>query len=108
MLSSSQQGETCILRQKIVVDRCITCSLGDSHSHIRKVCGEDVVKKCSQIWGLNKEGELNGTWRDMRVKGLWYMMGMWLHTSSIHDIGSKISDRKFGTLSIPLEACCAA
>ncbi|KAF9459685.1 hypothetical protein BDZ94DRAFT_1380914 [Collybia nuda] len=49
--------------------------LGDNHSHIRNVCGEEVVKRCSKIWGLNKEGELNGAWRDMGVKGLWYMMG---------------------------------
>lgn len=52
-------------------------SLGDSRSHIREVCGEDVVKRCSPIWGLNEEGEINGAWRSLGVKGLWYMIGMW-------------------------------
>lgn len=34
-----------------------------------------MANRCSAIWGLNKEGELNGTWRDLGVPGLWYMMG---------------------------------
>ena len=44
--------------------------------HIRNLCGDEVANRCSPIWGLNKEGELNGTWRDLGVSGLWYMMGM--------------------------------
>lgn len=49
--------------------------LGDAQAHIRRVCGDALVKECKPIWGLNKEGELNGVWRDLGVKGLWYMMG---------------------------------
>lgn len=44
--------------------------------HIRNLCSDEVANRCSPIWGLNKEGELNGTWRDLGVTGLWYMMGM--------------------------------
>jgi hypothetical protein len=54
----------------------IAYRLGDASSHIRRVCGEAVLEKCNPIWGLDKEGELNGAWRDMGIKGLWYMMGM--------------------------------
>ncbi|KAF8345497.1 hypothetical protein F5887DRAFT_1158732 [Amanita rubescens] len=43
--------------------------------HIQKLCGDEVANKCSPIWGFNEEGELNGTWRDLGVPGLWYMMG---------------------------------
>ncbi|TFK44042.1 hypothetical protein BDQ12DRAFT_730165 [Crucibulum laeve] len=49
--------------------------LGDPREHIRRLCGDDVASRCGPIWGLNKEGELNGVWRDLGVKGLWYMMG---------------------------------
>jgi hypothetical protein len=24
---------------------------------------------------MDDEGEINGTWRDMGIKGMWYMMG---------------------------------
>ena len=34
------------------------------------------MDKCKPIWGLNKEGEINGAWRDTGVKGLWYMAGV--------------------------------
>ncbi|KAG6872067.1 hypothetical protein C0995_013411 [Termitomyces sp. Mi166 len=49
--------------------------LGDSRAHIRKVVGEEVLKGVNPIWGFNPEGELNGVWRDMGVKGLWSMLG---------------------------------
>ncbi|KAF8345500.1 hypothetical protein F5887DRAFT_1190190 [Amanita rubescens] len=49
--------------------------LSDTKEHIRKICGDEVANRCPPIWGLDKEGELNGTWRDLGVQGLWYMMG---------------------------------
>ncbi|KAH9484720.1 Indole-3-pyruvate monooxygenase YUCCA1 [Psilocybe cubensis] len=49
--------------------------LGDCKEHVARVCGEEVAKKCKPIWGLDKEGELNGTWKGLGVPGLWYMMG---------------------------------
>ena len=60
------------------------CRLGDPGSHIGRICGEAVLQRCKPIWGLDKEGEINGTWRDMGVKGLWYMMGMcWVNMFSL-------------------------
>lgn len=50
-------------------------SLGDARESVRKVCGDEIGDKCKRIWGLNKEGELNGAWRDLGVPRLWYMMG---------------------------------
>ncbi|PFH45534.1 hypothetical protein AMATHDRAFT_71621 [Amanita thiersii Skay4041] len=49
--------------------------LGDIREQIRQVCGDEVTNACTRIWGLNKEGELNGAWRDLGVPGLWYMLG---------------------------------
>ncbi|THU96531.1 FAD/NAD(P)-binding domain-containing protein [Dendrothele bispora CBS 962.96] len=49
--------------------------LGDNRHIIRKICGEDVGNRCTPIWGLDSDGEIQGTWRDLGVKGLWYIMG---------------------------------
>ncbi|TCD62522.1 hypothetical protein EIP91_006771 [Steccherinum ochraceum] len=48
---------------------------GDVRDPIRKICGEEVGAKLPPIWGLNEEGELRGTWRELGTPGLWYMMG---------------------------------
>ncbi|KAJ7662439.1 hypothetical protein B0H17DRAFT_1093497 [Mycena rosella] len=34
----------------------------------------DARNTCKQIWGLDEEGEIHGSWRDIGVPGLWYMM----------------------------------
>ena len=58
---------------------------GDVRDPIRKICGDEVGDKCPPIWGLNDEGELRGTWRELGTPGLWYMMGMRLFVfSSVH------------------------
>ena len=49
--------------------------LGDCRAHIQRICGDALLEKCKPIWGLDKEGEINGTWRDTGVRGLWYMIG---------------------------------
>ncbi|KAG5720265.1 Flavin-containing monooxygenase YUCCA3 [Termitomyces sp. T112] len=49
--------------------------LSDSRAHIRKIVSEEVFKSLKPIWGLDPEGELNGIWRDLGVKGLWSMLG---------------------------------
>jgi len=49
--------------------------LGDAREHIRRLCGAEMYNQCKPIWGLNKEGEINGVWRDIGVPGLWYVMG---------------------------------
>lgn len=58
------------------------CSFGEIRDLIKKICGDEVRAKCPPIWGLNEEGELNGTWREIGTPGLWYMMGMLSHSSS--------------------------
>ncbi|KAE9407932.1 hypothetical protein BT96DRAFT_54915 [Gymnopus androsaceus JB14] len=47
----------------------------DARLLIRKICGDDVANKCSPVWGLNEEGEIHGSWKDMKIPGLWYAMG---------------------------------
>lgn len=85
--------------------------LGDARSNLRKICGEIVAQKCKPIWGLDKEGEVSGVWRDLGVKGLWYMVGT-LHrsTSSLvyRDRTHRlvVLSRKSCVMSIPLETCC--
>ncbi|KAG7099769.1 hypothetical protein E1B28_001581 [Marasmius oreades] len=48
---------------------------GDVRTYIRKICGEEVGNRCKPIWGLDGEGELHGTFKDLGVPGLWYIMG---------------------------------
>ncbi|KAJ3967698.1 hypothetical protein EV361DRAFT_929427 [Lentinula raphanica] len=48
---------------------------GDARQIIRKICGDDVANKCNPAWGLNEEGEIVGSWKDMGIPGLWYAMG---------------------------------
>ncbi|KAJ3868061.1 hypothetical protein EV359DRAFT_33047 [Lentinula novae-zelandiae] len=48
---------------------------GNARSVIRKICGDEIGDKCKDAWGLNAEGEMRGSWRDMGVPGLWYAMG---------------------------------
>jgi len=42
---------------------------------IRAICGDNVANTCKPIWGLDKEGELRGVWRDLGLPGLWFMTG---------------------------------
>ncbi|KAJ7930009.1 hypothetical protein B0H13DRAFT_2228389 [Mycena leptocephala] len=49
--------------------------VGDVRDNIRKVCGDALTTKCSPIWGLDSDGELNGCYRFLGIPGLWYMMG---------------------------------
>ena len=64
----SQMGVRCSYR--LLVFR-----IGDAREHIRKVCGDAVFERTTPLWGLDPEGELNGVWRDLGVKGLWSMLG---------------------------------
>lgn len=60
---------------KLEADVVIFNGLGDTHVHIRRICGDAVAHKCKPIWGLDTDGEIYGAWRDMGVKGLWYLTG---------------------------------
>jgi len=66
---SSQPGSLYLCRLRIF-------RIGDSRDHIRKVCGDVVFERCGPLWGFDPEGELNGVWRDLGLKGLWSMLGM--------------------------------
>ncbi|CAL1697215.1 unnamed protein product [Somion occarium] len=48
---------------------------GDFRDPIRKLVPGDVGRKLPVIWGLNDEGEIRATWRELGTPGLWYMMG---------------------------------
>lgn len=50
-------------------------SYGDARTIIRQICGDKIADQCKDVWGLDAEGEMNGSWRDMGVPGLWYAMG---------------------------------
>ncbi|THU80084.1 FAD/NAD(P)-binding domain-containing protein [Dendrothele bispora CBS 962.96] len=47
----------------------------DTRGGVQKVIGEELGKKLKRIWGLDKEGEIHGAWRDLGVEGLWFMIG---------------------------------
>ncbi|KAF5392901.1 hypothetical protein D9757_000853 [Collybiopsis confluens] len=74
---------------------------GDARGIIRKICGEEVASKCSQVWGMNAEGELQGTFKDMRVPGLWYCLGNLsldrFHSKHLALQIKAIEEKKFGT-----------
>lgn len=50
-------------------------SLGDARDTVREICGDDVASRCTPIWGLDEEGELNGCWKEFGVPRLWYISG---------------------------------
>ncbi|KAG6810447.1 hypothetical protein H0H92_011820 [Tricholoma furcatifolium] len=74
--------------------------LGDSRAHIKKVCGEEVFNQLTPLWGLDAEGELNGVWRDIGIKGLWSMLGNFalcrFHSKHIALQIKAIEEGKFG------------
>lgn len=47
----------------------------DARDPIRKIVSQEVGAQLPPIWGLDAEGELRGTWRELGTPGLWYMMG---------------------------------
>lgn len=46
----------------------------DVKEPLLSILGPDVGSRVKRVWGLDKEGELNGVWRDMGVDGLWVMV----------------------------------
>ncbi|KAJ3557181.1 hypothetical protein NM688_g1608 [Phlebia brevispora] len=41
----------------------------------KKIFGADVIDKTSEVWGLDEEGELRGSYRPSGHPGLWYATG---------------------------------
>jgi len=50
---------------------------GDTRDGVAKIIGGELGKKLKPIWGLDSDGEINGSWRDLGVPGLWFMIGEW-------------------------------
>ncbi|KAI5476110.1 flavin-containing monooxygenase [Pseudohyphozyma bogoriensis] len=46
---------------------------------VRRTLGDDIADRTGDIWGIDEEGELKGTWRNSGVKGLWIMVGTLMH-----------------------------
>lgn len=53
-----------------------TRRLSNVKETLREIFGEDVANSAPQIWGLNKEGEKMGVFKEIGYKGLYVMMGM--------------------------------
>ncbi|KAF7798202.1 hypothetical protein EIP86_009419 [Pleurotus ostreatoroseus] len=47
----------------------------DYRDGIRAIIDEDPAHPLTPIWGLNEEGELRTTWREVGLPNVWYMMG---------------------------------
>lgn len=61
--------------------------LGNSRDTVREICGDTLASRCTPIWGLDEEGELNGCWKEFGVPRLWYISGkQYSHFSYIRTI----------------------
>ncbi|EJC99584.1 FAD/NAD-binding domain-containing protein [Fomitiporia mediterranea MF3/22] len=49
---------------------------GDQRDIAKDICGPDVVKALSPVWGINEEGELRSVWRDSGHPQLHFVAGM--------------------------------
>ncbi|KAG8220291.1 FAD/NAD(P)-binding domain-containing protein [Butyriboletus roseoflavus] len=47
--------------------------LGNARDTVREICGDTVASRCTSIWGLDEEGELNGCWKEFGV--VWANVG---------------------------------
>ncbi|KDR78644.1 hypothetical protein GALMADRAFT_244116 [Galerina marginata CBS 339.88] len=61
---------------ELAADVVIFCTgyLDTRHS-LRKLFGDEVADKSTQIWGLTEEGELSGCYRDFGYEGLYNIQG---------------------------------
>ena len=48
---------------------------GDCKALVKELIGPELAKDLSPVWGLNKEGEVNGVWRWSGVPRLYFMVG---------------------------------
>ncbi|OAX32561.1 FAD/NAD(P)-binding domain-containing protein, partial [Rhizopogon vinicolor AM-OR11-026] len=48
---------------------------GDLLNPMRGICGDEVASKVNEVWGVDKEGQLQGVWRHCGHDGLWFGMG---------------------------------
>lgn len=107
MCSSFLSPDDCNVSNLIL--RCDAHSLGDTHVHIRRICGDAVAHKCKPIWGLDTDGEIYGAWRDMGVKGLWYLTGTCKLCSNVGvDVDVVYWYRQYWAREVLFEAFCVA
>lgn len=59
----------------------VVCATGFSNTidSVRRTLGDQVASRCKPIWGMDKEGELNGAWRSTGVPNFWIMVGTLQH-----------------------------
>ncbi|KAF8903686.1 hypothetical protein CPB84DRAFT_1814587 [Gymnopilus junonius] len=61
---------------ELSADVVVFCTgLGDPRDSLRKLFGDEVADKSTQIWGLTEEGELSGCYRDIGFPGLYNIQG---------------------------------
>lgn len=48
---------------------------GDHRDVMRDICGAEIASKVGEIWGVDKDGQLMGAWRDSGHEGLWFGIG---------------------------------
>ena len=53
--------------------------LGDRTEPVRKILGPELSTNLSPIWGLDDEGELRGTWKELGIENCWGMLGTCHH-----------------------------
>lgn len=49
--------------------------LGDRTEPVRKILGPELSTTLAPIWGLDSEGELYGTWKELGIENCWGMLG---------------------------------
>jgi len=47
----------------------------DAKKALSPILDQDIIDKCSDIWGLTEEGEIRGCFRELGPRNLWSMMG---------------------------------
>ncbi|TEB21200.1 FAD/NAD-P-binding domain-containing protein [Coprinellus micaceus] len=61
---------------ELPADVVIFCTgYSEAKEALGSVLDQEVLDKCSPLWGLNDEGELLGVHREIGPRGLWSMMG---------------------------------
>lgn len=58
-----------------VLSRASCDSFDGATNAIKRLVGDELSSRVSQIWGVNEEGEQYGAWRYLGVPNLWFMTG---------------------------------
>lgn len=66
-------GSSLLSSARVELD--IEHSFDGATNAIKRLVGDELSSKVSQIWGVNEEGEQYGAWRYLGVPNLWFMTG---------------------------------